>query len=223
MTPSAAASPKALPPASSRPCTVSTCDSGRMSSVSRQPGANPGTAMPGVKPCGQRMAVQPVWFRSSVAWPASRPSMAVRVVLLMGTPVAEVGSCARATIRLLPGEGAWDKSFMFTRKRKASLVGGCGPQSGPYREGEDDRPCAGRSPGNGQEWGRSRRNGTDIYQKKPKMFLGVSRCQRTTEPRANVTFGAGLLVFRQMPRIRPACPGSTGAGAGPGSVRGGRT
>ena len=123
MTPSAAASPKALPPASSRPCTVSTCDSGRMSSVSRQPGANPGTAMPGVKPCGQRMAVQPVWFRSSVAWPASRPSMAVRVVLLMGTPVAEVGSCARATIRLLPGEGAWDKSFMFTRKRKASLVG----------------------------------------------------------------------------------------------------
>ena len=31
-----------------------------------------------VKPCGQRMAVQPVWFRSSVAWPASRPSMAVR-------------------------------------------------------------------------------------------------------------------------------------------------
>jgi hypothetical protein len=62
--------------------------------------------------------------------------MAVRVVLLMGTPVAEVGSCARATIRLLSGEGAWDKSFMFTRKRKASLVGGCGPQSGPYREGE---------------------------------------------------------------------------------------
>ena len=42
MTPSAAASPKALPPASSRPCTVSTCDSGRMSSVSRQPGGESG-------------------------------------------------------------------------------------------------------------------------------------------------------------------------------------
>ena len=60
--------------------------------------------------------------------------MAVRVVLLMGIPVAEVGSCARATIRLLSGEGAWDKSFMFTRKRKASLVGDA--VSSPGRTGK---------------------------------------------------------------------------------------
>ena len=145
MTPSAAARPKALPPASSRPCTVSTWASGRMSSVSRQPGAKPGTAMPGVKPCGQRMAVQPVWFRSSVAWPASRPSMAVRVVLVMGAPVS-----AGAAVPVRPCVGGRGTNLACSRGKGKPPAGGAFPAGRPAlvpgRAGEGKPRPVGRAP-----------------------------------------------------------------------------
>ena len=163
MTPSAAARPKALPPASSRPCTVSTWDSGRMSSVSRQPGAKPGTAMPGVKPCGQRMAVQPVWFRSSVAWPASRPSMAVRVVLLMETPVAEVGGCPRAAMRLRSGWGTMGRIFHVRAKKESFPLQGM--------------PVRSTVPGRGGKPGQPSGQALDAYRAGARVFGGGAEVQ----------------------------------------------
>ena len=192
MTPSAAARPKALPPASSRPCTVSTWDSGRMSSVSRQPGAKPGTAMPGVKPWGQRMAVQPVWFRSSVAWPASRPWMAVRVVLVMGAPVAEVGSGARAAMRLRSGWGLWDESFMFGEKRKAFPCGGMQARSLAFCGRREGRGClrGGRQmPARGR--GRTFRCGIGGQEKKGvSCGLGPMACKDRAPRERDVRRGA---------------------------------
>ena len=73
MTPSAAASPNALPPVSRIASTRSTVASGASSAVSRVPGARPRTSHEAVEPGGGRITVQPVRRASSVKWPMRRP------------------------------------------------------------------------------------------------------------------------------------------------------
>ena len=59
ITPSAAASPKADPPASTMPWTTSTLPSGPSAAASRVPGAWPRTAMAPTLPSGGSTTVQP--------------------------------------------------------------------------------------------------------------------------------------------------------------------
>ena len=206
MTPSAAwpVRRRCLRPAAG-PCTVSTCDSGRMSSVSRQPGANPGTAMPGVKPCGQRMAVQPVWFRSSVAWPASRPSIAVRWYAHGNS----CGGCAARSVRhtAAVGRGRVEQIFHVHAERESLPCGGCDPQSGPYREGE--RRTTGLVRAGRQVTVRS----GDVFGGKGRTFDRRSQApperipvpENDRAPRRTQRSARGSYFHRQMPRIRPAC------------------
>ena len=66
MTPPAASSPNALPPASSTAWIFSTELSGDSSSVSRVPGAAPRTSTPATAPSSTSTTVQPVGRRVSV-------------------------------------------------------------------------------------------------------------------------------------------------------------
>jgi hypothetical protein len=76
-TPVAASRPKALPPASRMPCTLSTRLVGLSRSVSRVPGAEPRTSTPPTTPSSVRITVQPVGRRSSVKWPTFTPGTSV--------------------------------------------------------------------------------------------------------------------------------------------------
>jgi hypothetical protein len=74
ITPSAAASPNALPPVSKTALTSWTSVPGRRRSVSRVPGAPPLTSPDPTVPGGQRTTVHPVAPTRSVSWPTSRPA-----------------------------------------------------------------------------------------------------------------------------------------------------
>ena len=76
-TPSAAASPNALPPVSTTAWTSSTRVPGRSASVSRVPGAPPRTSTDPTVPGGHRTTVQPVMPARSVAWPTRMPATSV--------------------------------------------------------------------------------------------------------------------------------------------------
>ena len=78
-TPSAAASPNALPPLSRMAWTRSTRRIGSSRSVSRVPGDPPRTATPPTALSPHSTTVQPVAASASVQWPAAMPGTAVMV------------------------------------------------------------------------------------------------------------------------------------------------
>ena len=81
ITPDAASSPNALPPASEIALTIWTLFTGFSRSVSRVPGAPPRTSTPPVVPSLKRIAVHPVGRSLSVTLPTLTPSTAVSVML----------------------------------------------------------------------------------------------------------------------------------------------
>src|SRR5215471_16654997 len=82
ITPSAAESPKALPPERTRAWTLSTRHTGFNRSVSRVPGAVPRTSTPATHPVGHKTTVQPVAASRVVQWPTCRPGTSVRVLFM---------------------------------------------------------------------------------------------------------------------------------------------
>ena len=92
ITPSAAASPKALPPVSSTASTRSTVFSGAKRALSRDPGALPRTRPEARQPpSGQSTTVHPVLASDAVQWPTVRPATAVNV-RFMGSEAGTVRS-----------------------------------------------------------------------------------------------------------------------------------
>src|SRR5215204_3902845 len=92
-TPSAAASPNALPPVRRRACVPRTAPMGPRRSVSRVPGEEPRTSTPTTAPSGfsKRTAVQPVVASSSVAWPTRTPGTSQRLSGMLGSGVLRRG------------------------------------------------------------------------------------------------------------------------------------
>src|SRR5215218_1777027 len=92
-TPSAAASPNALPPVRRRACVPRKAPMGPRRSVSRVPGEEPRTSTPTMAPSGfsKRTAVQPVVPSLSVAWPTRMPGTSQRLSGISGLGVLRRG------------------------------------------------------------------------------------------------------------------------------------
>src|SRR5919107_418951 len=126
-TPSTAASPKALPPVSSRAWVGRTAPTGPSRSVSRVPGEEPRTSTPTTAPSwpSKRTAVQPVTPSLCVAWPTSTPGTSQR---LSSTPALGVRTwggfqhlplfcVGRYDARVVPGQGAKGEEFLIRAPR----------------------------------------------------------------------------------------------------------
>src|SRR5687767_13744978 len=123
-TPSAAASPKALPPVRSRACVGRTAPTGPRRSVSRVPGEEPRTSTPTTAPSwpSKITAVQPVSASLCVAWPTSTPGTSQR---LSSMPALRVRTTWRGVrqlplfsvcghdARVIPGQGAEGDQFLI--------------------------------------------------------------------------------------------------------------
>src|SRR5215213_1057685 len=120
LTPSAAASPKALPPVNSRACLCASTPVGCRPAVPRVSGEEPRASIPTTVVRSKRIAVHPVTPAASVAWPTSTPGTSQR---LSGTtlgvrtcrwfrqlPLFRIGGYDTG---IIPGQGAEGDPFLI--------------------------------------------------------------------------------------------------------------
>src|SRR5215210_7132321 len=109
LTPSAAASPKALPPVNSRACLCASTPVGCRPAVPRVSGEEPRASMPTTVARSKRTAVHPVAPAASVAWPTSTPGTSQR---LSSTPALRVRTYWRFWQLPLFGIGGYDAGII---------------------------------------------------------------------------------------------------------------
>src|SRR5581483_7402218 len=142
-TPSAAASPNALPPVSRTAFTCSTSIPGRSRSVSRVPGAPPRTSPEPTVPGGASTTVHPVSPTRSVAWPTRIPG--TRVITIAPRSRRRRPPAARSPRRAAP---SWPCDPL-ARRPPGGRSGGRRRARSPRRgasRGRGPRPRRARAP-----------------------------------------------------------------------------